>query len=92
MIQSFSHKGLEQFFRTGTTKGIQAKHAARLRLQLARLDYARGSNDMAAPGWKLHPLRGALAGHWSVWVDSHWRLTFTFSEGNAEAVNYQQYH
>ncbi len=27
MIKSFSHKGLEEFFTTGSKKGIQPKHA-----------------------------------------------------------------
>ena len=92
MIRSFRHKGIEKFFRTGDTSGIQAKHAKRLRLQLARLNHASGPNDMAAPGWRLHPLKGRSAGHWSVWVDSYWRATFAFESGDAVLVKYQQYH
>jgi proteic killer suppression protein len=41
MIKTFTHKGLEQFFLTGTKAGIQAMHAKRLRLILAMLDQAR---------------------------------------------------
>lgn len=92
MIRSFRHKGIEAFFRAGKTLGIQAKHAPRLRLQLAMLDKARGPNDMAAPGWKLHALQGNLAGHWSVRVNGNWRLTFAFRNGDAELVDYQDYH
>ena len=92
MIRSFLHKGVEAFYRTGTTAGIQAKHGKRLRLQLGRLDVAQGPHDMAAPGWKLHPLKGTLTDHWAVWVDSHWRLTFTFQNGDAVLVDYQDYH
>jgi proteic killer suppression protein len=92
MIRSFRHKGIEAFFRTGTTAGIQSKHAARLRLQLAMLDKASAPNDMAAPGWKLHPLKADLAGHWSVSVNGNWRLTFKFIDRDAELVDYQDYH
>lgn len=92
MIRSFRHKGVEKFFRTGKTSGIPAKHAPRLRLQLAMLDKASGPNDMAAPGWKLHPLKGKLANHWAVWVSGNWRLTFAFRNGDAELVDYQDYH
>ena len=92
MIRSFRHQGVELFFRTGKTTGIQAKHARRLRLQLARLDQSSSPNDMAAPGWRLHPLKGRLATHWAIWVDSHWRLTFVFENGDAVFVDYQQYH
>ena len=92
MIRSFRHKGIETFFRTGKTSGIQAKHAARLRLQLARLNVASGPHDMAAPGWKLHPLHGRLADHWAVWVSGNWRLTFEFRDGNAYVLDYEDYH
>lgn len=92
MIRSFRHKGIEAFFRTGSTAGIQAKHAKRLRLQLARLDAASAPKDMNAPGWKLHPLKSDLAGHWSIWVNVNWRLTFTFEGTDAVLVDYQDYH
>ena len=73
MIRSFRQKGVERFFRTGTTNGIQARHAKKLRLQLGRLNRASGPHDMAAPGWRVHPLKGRLAGHWAVRVDENWR-------------------
>lgn len=92
MIRSFRHKGLELFFCTGKTSGIQAKHAKRLRLQLAQLNRASSPRDMAAPNWRLHPLKGDLAGHWAVWVDGAWRLTFAFEGADAVLVDYQQYH
>jgi proteic killer suppression protein len=92
MIQSFRHKGVKTFFETGKTTGIQPKHAKRLRLQLAALNRAKGPSDMNAPGWRLHALKGALAGHWAVWVDENWRLTFRFEGGDAELVDYQDYH
>jgi plasmid maintenance system killer protein len=38
MIRSFAHKGLELFFYTGNTKGIQAKHARKLGMILEQLN------------------------------------------------------
>jgi len=92
MIKSFCHKGLQLFFESGSKSGIQAQHERRLRLQLSRLDDARGARDMDAPGWKLHPLKGSLKDHWAVWVDANWRLTFTFEGEDAILVDYQDYH
>ena len=92
MVKSFRHKGLEAFFRTGSKKGIQPHHAARLQFQLAALDNATGPADMNAPNWRLHELSGSLAGHWSVWVNGNWRLTFRFDGRDAELVDYQDYH
>lgn len=92
MIKSFAHKGLEVFYRTGSTKGIQAKHADRLGRMLDRLDAATEARDMAAPGYDLHALKGKLSGHWSVKVSGNWRLTFRIEAGHAYVVNYQDYH
>ena len=89
MIRTFKHKGLEQYFKTGSKAGIQPSHGSRLRLQLAKLDGAKSAQDMALPGWRLHRL---TTGHWSVWVNGNWRLTFTFDNGDAILVNYQDYH
>ena len=47
---------------------------------------------MDFPGWRLHPLRGNLAGHWSVWVSGNWCMTFRFTDGDAELVDYRDYH
>lgn len=92
MIKSFRHKGLEAFFFTGSKAGIQPAHAKRLRFQLAKLDTAKDQEDMRFSGWKLHPLSGDNADHWSVWVNGNWRLTFAFDNGDAILVNYQDYH
>lgn len=92
MIKSFAHKGLEMFFSTGSKAGIQAVHAPRLKRQLAQLGQASEPRDMNVPGWKLHPLKGELAGHWAVWVSGNWRVTFRFEGADASVVDYQDYH
>lgn len=92
VIRSFRHKGVERFFKTGSRAGSQAKHAARLRRQLFALDNARGPQDMNAPGWRLHSLRGSLEGHWSIDVSGNWRLTFAFEGEDAILIDYQDYH
>jgi proteic killer suppression protein len=92
VIRSFRHRGIERFFREGSKAGIQAAHATRLRLQLARLDAAGGPADMNLPGWRLHPLKGALAGFWAVSVSGNWRLIFAFEGEDAVRVDYVDYH
>ncbi len=92
MIKSFAHKGLEKFFRTGSIKGIQAMHAARLRLILAQLNQSHRIADMNIPSFKLHPLKGDKKGLWTVTVQANWRVTFRFTESDAEVVNYEDYH
>lgn len=92
MIRSFRHKGLERFFLEGSKAGIQAAHAPRLRLQLGRLDAAVGAGEMNLPGWRFHPLKGALKGVWAVSVSGNWRLTFAFEGEDAVLVDYVDYH
>ena len=92
MIESFAHKGLENFFLTGNTKGIQHKHAKRLRFVLSWLDAASRIEDVNFPGSMLHQLKGDLQGIWSIKVSDNWRITFRFQNGNAQIVNYLDYH
>ncbi|MGE6608882.1 type II toxin-antitoxin system RelE/ParE family toxin [Halomonas sp. NPDC076908] len=92
MIISFVHKGLERFYRSGKTSGVQAKHAKRLRLILTNLDQAESPDDMGLPGLRLHELKGNRKGIWSVSVSGNWRVTFRFTGKDAEIVNYEDYH
>ncbi|WP_416397942.1 type II toxin-antitoxin system RelE/ParE family toxin [Allohahella sp. A8] len=92
MIRSFKHKGLAKFFKTGNTAGIQADHVKRLRLVLATLNAASAVKDMDLPGLRLHQLVGNRSGVWSVTVSGNWRVTFRFEDGDAEIVNYEDYH
>jgi proteic killer suppression protein len=92
MIKSFKHKGLEQFFESGITRGIQQSHVKKLRMQLAVLNTAISIEDVDVPGYRLHPLKGDRAGTWSITVNGNWRITFEFTEGNVYIINYEDYH
>jgi len=92
MIKSFLHKGLRDFFNTGSMAGIQVKHAQRIRMILAQLNQARSIKDLDIPTLRLHQLKGQRKGIWAVTVQANWRITFRFIEGDAEIVNYEDYH
>lgn len=92
MIVGFRHKGLEQLYRAGSKKGVQAAHVNKLLRILSLLDVAQTAQDLAIPSFRTHPLKGDLAGHWSIWVDGNWRVTFRFVETDVELVDYQDYH
>ncbi len=92
MIQNFRHRGLRRFFETGSTAGIQPQFAKRLQVILTYLDAAVGTQDMALPGFRLHPLKGRRKGVWSVWVSGNWRVTFRFENEDAFDVNLEDYH
>lgn len=92
VIKGFKHKGLERFFLTGSKAGIQAAHAARLRLILSRLHASTSPRDMNLPGLYLHELKGDKQGTWSVRVSGNWRVTFRFEGQDAVDVNLEDYH
>lgn len=92
MIVSFEHKGLREFYLTGTTKGIQVKHRSKLRNILAVLDSIKNINDANFPSFKLHKLKGNQKDKWSIWVSGNWRITFIFNDGDVHIVNYVDYH
>lgn len=92
MIKTFLHKGLRKFFETGSKAGIQPHHAPRLAQQLRVLSDAKEPKHMDVPGWKFHALDHDLAGHYAVWVNGNWRLTFRFEGEDAILVDYQDYH
>jgi toxin HigB-1 len=92
MIVSFRHKGLKQLYETGSSQGINAAHKSKLLSILAALDVAVGPEELRLPSYRLHALKGELKGHWSIWVNGNWRVTFRFIGSDVELVDYQDYH
>ncbi len=92
MIKGFKHKGLQQFFESGSTKGINPQHAAKLRIRLSVLHSASTLEGLSIPSYRLHPLTGCRKGQWSIWVTGNWRITFNYIDGDAYVVNYEDYH
>lgn len=92
MIKSFKHKGIQKFFETGSTAGIQVAHKKKLRMRLIALDTATEIQDMDLSGFRLHPLKGKMEGLWTIDVSGNWRITFEFRDGDVFIVNYKDYH
>lgn len=92
MIRTIRHRGLRRLHEDNDPRGVMAEHVEKLRDILARLDAALVVADMDLPGFRLHPLRGDLRGHWSVTVRANWRVTFRFVDGGAWDVDYVDYH
>jgi proteic killer suppression protein len=92
VIKSFRHKGLAEFFETGSKRRVRAKHAKRLRLILTMLNVASHAGQMGAPGLRLHPLKGKPAGRFAVDVDENLRVVFRFEGMHAVEVDYGDYH
>jgi toxin HigB-1 len=92
MIRSFRHRGLKALYDGRTARRVAPEHLKKLRDILALLDRSRKPDDMNLPGFRLHPLKGGLTGHWAVWVSGNWRVTFRFEDGDVVDVDYVDYH
>ena len=92
MIRSFKHKGLQRFFTESSSKGIRGDHIKRIRILLAQLDSAESLKALDLPGIRLHPLKGAYQGFYSLTINGNWRLVFRFVDGDVFEVDYLDYH
>lgn len=92
MIVSIRHRGLAALHWKGESKGVKQPLVRRLRQVLALLETANTADDMAAPGLRLHPLKGEWRGFYSVTVSGNWRVVFRIADGKVEDVDLVDYH
>ena len=92
MIMSFRHKGLKMLYENGDRRKVPAGQASKIEGILARLDRSASPDRMNIPGFRLHALKGDLAGFWSVAVSGNWRVIFRFISGHVRDVDLIDYH
>ncbi len=92
MITSFRHKGLKEFFETGSKRGISPGLAARIARRLDALNAALHVTDIDVHGFDLHRLKGDRQDEWTISVSGNWRITFRFGKGDAFEINLEDYH
>ncbi len=87
-----THAGLRRIYERDDARGVNPNHVLRIRRILAELDDAQKPQDLAWPGFRLHPLTGDLRGFWSVRVSGNWRIVFRFVDKEPVDVNLVDYH
>jgi proteic killer suppression protein len=92
MIESFRNRGLKRLYDSGDRRKVRADHADKIDRILARLDQSVEPSNMDLPGFRLHRLKGDLAGFWSISVSENWRVIFRFEGGHAVDVDLVDYH
>ena len=92
MIRGFRSRALKRLFERGDQSRIRTDHREIVRDILARLNASAAPGDMDLPGFRLHSLKGVLAGFWAVTVWANWRVIFRFEEGHAVDVDYLDTH
>lgn len=92
MIKNFRSKGLQLLFEDDDGRKLPADMLARIRLILSVLHAASNIEGIDVPTFRLHPLKGALKGHFAVTVRANWRITFRFDGGDVFDVDFVDYH
>jgi proteic killer suppression protein len=89
MIKTFRNRQLQALW-TGGRSRIDARFHHRILRRLDALDSATRPEDM--PGFGFHALRGPDPTRYTVHVNGPWCVTFGFEDGDAHAVDFEQYH
>lgn len=92
MIQTWRHKGLKELFLTGDSRRVRPDLRRRAALVLDALDAAAKPSHLNIPGFNSHRLRGHRTMRYSIHVNGPWCITFEFQDGEALAVDLEQYH
>jgi toxin HigB-1 len=92
MIRSIRHKGLKRFFEDDDRSRLRQDLVARIAEILAALDSAPTIKAAERPSYRLHALKGDLAGYWAVTVRANWCIIFRFEAGNVFDVDLVDYH
>jgi proteic killer suppression protein len=90
-IANFRHKGLRELFETGLTRRIAAPFHRKAVLILDLLDNMESPADCAG-AWKFHALKGDREGSYALSVSKNWRITFSWRNGAARDVDFEDYH
>ena len=91
MIKTFSHKGLEQFWKEDNKSGLPVQNTKKVIRILDMLQVATIPDAMNVVGWNFHKLKGRRAGTYAVEVTGNWRITFEWEDGPIN-VNIEDYH
>ena len=77
---------------TGRTAAVQKPLHDRCLRRLDVLNSARTLQNLNVPGFDFHALKGFKPTRYTLHVNGPWCITFEFSDGDAFAVDLEQYH
>ncbi len=63
-----------------------------MKADLAQLNQAKTIKGMDIPTLRLHELKGNWQGTWAVTVQSNWNGIRQLANGDAEVIDYEDYH
>ena len=90
LCKHLSDEGLQN--ERGDRQRIPPELASKAERVLAGLDVPAQPSDMDLPDYRLHRLRGEMAGLCSMRVSGNWRIVFRFEGVNVRDVDLVDYH
>jgi proteic killer suppression protein len=93
VIESFGDSATETIYRGLRVRGLPGEIQERARRKLRMINQARIVEDLLVPpGNRLEPLKGKLAGFWSIRINQQWRVIFRWENGLKRDVRIIDYH
>lgn len=93
METKFKNKGYEKFITTGSTVGINANFAKRLRQIFATFQSAENLNDISDVKFlQFHELKGDRKGEYAVSINGPWRVVFKVDGKSINDIDIENYH
>jgi proteic killer suppression protein len=91
MIRRFKHRGLRRLYTDDDRRALNPEQVDKIARVLTFLNRATRPQDMNLPGFRLHPLKGAHAGFWSVTIRANWRIIFRFEDRDVTDIDLVDY-
>ena len=92
MIISFSSRRLRRFWEKDNVSKLSPEWIDKISMILDRLDQSLVPEDLDLLGLDFHPLKGEMKGRYAVTVQSNWRISFAWEDGDAVDVDLEDYH
>lgn len=96
MISSLGNKTAKEIWEDNESKSLPREYWIRAKALMTIMYNTDLIGDLKIlgqpPDIRLHKLKGALKGYWSVTISLPWCLIFKFSEGHFSDVKIVNYH
>ena len=76
----------------GDRRRIDPRYVERIEHILAVMERASDVEDLRVPNFRLHQLRGNLAGMWSIRISANRRIIFRADDATLYDIDYVDYH
>ena len=92
MIHSFRSRALRNLWEKNDPTGVSQNTRERINRILSILESGEAPSDLDVPGFRFHALKGFRPRRYSMRVTGNWRITFSWENGAADAVDLEDYH